>query len=725
MEMDNSVGGLNIESIPIGNGLVNQNISINHGKQSRIVKGVQQNHRFEGYSEEEPLTFVGIRVNTSEQARYLKGKSGKNNSFYSILYGWDFGLIASVTLTVVLRDERTSFLRAVIPQGNSSLLERGEVRLFFVYKDKIIAESFLNIPTNNYDNNKVFIQDLLNRNIHPSLRRIASIRTWDSMQRELNPQEMLELGWAEKYHYQLENIIESKKSILCSFPSDTDQLSPTLKEFIDNIIDCEFETSRILDLLISDNKDPAKTLLELSEYQQEFEEYCHERTGHKHCGFLKGIIHLLAIDPLFTDFGSSIPYVNAQGSFDKIKIDIPSIPQWLSSRDYWNRLSNDILFRTGLLVDGTQTPCDSSVISNIWSKFPQVEDIAQNNDTAHKLLQEALGEKQWCIPPKALVEFEIGPFKYFEITELENEVHFIGRTSDFQYMQFIIEPREGHFWAPVPMHEGEAIKASIFLPLVAILRDFWVQEDRNVTFSTRIKKTPRSTANPKTTDDRVVYLPRVFYSRTADTPTLLDSLSLKSYAKHTVREHLRKASHPSDSQLELAKFFNVYVPSGFTFVRPHARGNENKRIIYKSRSAMKLLYTSSGNVEVSSSDWYLFELKVAELFKSQGYSVIHTASARNGDQGIDVSAIKRIGSKEERVIAQCKCYRLNRPIGPSVVRELIGSLADLPSDTSGIIITTSYFTSEAILIAERHNIKCIGGSDFYIRDGFLETESPL
>ncbi len=86
-----------------------------------------------------------------------------------------------------------------------------------------------------------------------------------------------------------------------------------------------------------------------------------------------------------------------------------------------------------------------------------------------------------------------------------------------------------------------------------------------------------------------------------------------------------------------------------------------------------------------------FEEEVAALLETLGKTVKRVGGS--GDGGIDLFV--------DGVPAQCKQH--NRPQGPKVVRELLGSCASIQV-TSGLLITTSGVTDGAQAFAAQHNI---------------------
>lgn len=97
-----------------------------------------------------------------------------------------------------------------------------------------------------------------------------------------------------------------------------------------------------------------------------------------------------------------------------------------------------------------------------------------------------------------------------------------------------------------------------------------------------------------------------------------------------------------------------------------------------------------------------FERYVGLLFKKQNYHVKHIGG--KGDRGVDL----RIEKEKDRAVVQCKCYRVDRPIGPDIIRELHGTLARERA-ARAYLVTTSSFTPGAIQEAQAANIILIDG----------------
>ena len=100
-----------------------------------------------------------------------------------------------------------------------------------------------------------------------------------------------------------------------------------------------------------------------------------------------------------------------------------------------------------------------------------------------------------------------------------------------------------------------------------------------------------------------------------------------------------------------------------------------------------------------------FELKLTELFKKMGYDVIHDIKkvGRSGaEHQIDVLAEYKCPLHTSKVIIEAKAYDL--PIDKDRIMKLIQIVDDVGADR-GIIVTTSYFTPEAIKTYSGHNVE--------------------
>ncbi|WP_316811285.1 restriction endonuclease [Pedobacter heparinus] len=88
-----------------------------------------------------------------------------------------------------------------------------------------------------------------------------------------------------------------------------------------------------------------------------------------------------------------------------------------------------------------------------------------------------------------------------------------------------------------------------------------------------------------------------------------------------------------------------------------------------------------------------FEEMTAELLEKRGYKVDLTKATRDGGKDLIVAQHSDLGNFVYYV--ECKHYRPDRPVGVNLVRELAGAVW-VDRVTAGIVITSSYFSPEAV-----------------------------
>lgn len=98
-----------------------------------------------------------------------------------------------------------------------------------------------------------------------------------------------------------------------------------------------------------------------------------------------------------------------------------------------------------------------------------------------------------------------------------------------------------------------------------------------------------------------------------------------------------------------------------------------------------------------------FEVLVGRLFEANGYKVEHFGKA-SGDDGIDLVASRN----QERLIIQCKKYRLTNSVGHPDVRSLLGAMESL-KPCCGVMVTSSVVAPRAQRLAADAGLKCIEG----------------
>jgi Restriction endonuclease len=395
---------------------------------------------------------------------------------------------------------------------------------------------------------------------------------------------------------------------------------------------------------------------------------------------------------------------------------------------YW-RQAMDLgsLIDTGHRVSGSEFPLSSMLLGKAMEgvKLEGSEEEAHARTLA--LLEEAKQARQWSVPWGARIELQIGPFVALRVFEMQGEFscHFLDDKDHYFWVSIGLRnatPQISSNRIPLILGEdGEFsfnTEAEVMLELVAsaVVRDFLVVEERESAFSERPFKRRIGGRDVRS----VIYLPRVNYRKMAGLEGAQSAAASQGpvgRSRHGVAPHIRRVGQASVAQKFMAQRYGIHVPEGFTFVRPHERGGQalQDRIkVYRSRSASRMLFQQVDKAPVGTRPrWFDFEKDCARVLRDRGLDVIHQAVHRDGDGGVDLFASD---SSEQTYVVQCKCYSANRPVGPEVVRELVGAIAladqGAKGQSKGILMTTSTFTSGAVTAALALGFELIDGAKF-------------
>ena len=379
------------------------------------------------------------------------------------------------------------------------------------------------------------------------------------------------------------------------------------------------------------------------------------------------------------------------------------------------------LFDLGLRIGADDFPAPFDAICDAFDSLVLEGPIEDAEATVQTMLVEAQDARQWSIPWGARVEVNFGPFVAVKIFEMGGEFacHFVDEQERYLHVAIGLKARPPRVASPhlvrVRHDDGEPVwnddaEVSLKLIAAAIVRDFIVVEERESLFSARQMRRRVRGRDLRT----LIYLPRVRY--TAPHPGRHAGAEADGLrrARHPVGPHLRRAGQASAAQRFLAQRYGMHLPEGFTFVRPHERGGaaEQERVkVYRSRSASRMIFDEIASApEGTRPAWFDFEKDCARLLASRGMRVIHQAARRDGDGGVDLFAVDE---HDASWVVQCKCWAVHRPVGPGVVRELVGAIAAADrgseKDSRGMIITTSRFTPGAVSEALQLGFELIDG----------------
>lgn len=455
--------------------------------------------------------------------------------------------------------------------------------------------------------------------------------------------------------------------------------------------------------------------------------------------------HLMPAFKMFTELALLSPDITQEGlakpwlANSREGLVLKSTPLELSVavsdvETFWRQgLELQEVIDSGLWARGADLPYSLTELGKRMAGTTIEGGIEAAESKTMALLKEAIEARKWSIPWGARVELSVGPFIGLRIYEVQGEFTCLFVDERGLYYHVAIGLRQEHpqfcsarFLQSAGHDDAEdeeelerdwddESRLTLQLIAAAIVRDFLVVEERETLFGSR-SVTKRVKGHDVKT---IVYLPRVMYHRPrADGDQPVEAPAAAAVRpRHTVAQHLRRVGEASAAQRFLAQRYGVYLPKGFTFVRPHERGaavSQERIRIYRSRSASRMLFEV---VETAPSGtrpaWFEFEKDCARLLRSRGLVVQHQAAQRDGDGGVDLYATDQDGAGW---VAQCKCWGPHRPVGPEVVRELHGAIAKADAGSSrqswGILITTSRFTSGALELAKTFGYECIDGEIF-------------
>jgi hypothetical protein len=254
-------------------------------------------------------------------------------------------------------------------------------------------------------------------------------------------------------------------------------------------------------------------------------------------------------------------------------------------------------------------------------------------ETIKLLLQEANLLREGSAPQNAYVEINFPPFVALVFGELSGDFVMVEALDAqsralpiclFPSMQKWVAPNAGA--GPDGRIASFKSMTNVVVAMAAsALRDFWVVEDRE-----RVLGLPRigRIAGSKSTERRVIYLPRIRYVGGRNLGAVLEgATNAKARAAHWRAAHYRKLPEGhqlSKKQLAVAAAYGQVPPPGQTWVRGASVTGVDVERVYRSRSVAKLLFDvipSKGQV-LAGLTWFEFERYCGGWLK-------HTGSTRS------------------------------------------------------------------------------------------------
>lgn len=395
---------------------------------------------------------------------------------------------------------------------------------------------------------------------------------------------------------------------------------------------------------------------------------------------------------------------------------------WLEPHQALMRIENGLCVNAKSIYLEYENINEFDVTDIVPTPLKKLNEEATN--TIKNILRESFqqGTGEW-IPYNACFEIkEDSNFKYVRFVESKNAITFFitdekervlfdsidKETMDFNYC--ILNSGQ--------IHEDSNLEKScesIYVKVAAAVRDWKVLIERDSTMGYRGKRVPTGV---HTNITRCCYLPRVRYNRLEGSEKRERTFyhENKKFSGER-RAHIRKlpsGSKPSRYQLLLAERNNIPVPENYTFVKESiwgSKGMTKREVIYRTKSLHGLLYVSDHEshkaVSINELSPAGFEERMSKYMGKKGWDII---DRNNYDGGIDIRGLKEFSDGViKKLIVQCKHWK--KPIGPDVIRELIGAkeVEDDGYEKVMMVITSSRFTPGAIEVAKKHNVELIDG----------------
>jgi hypothetical protein len=189
---------------------------------------------------------------------------------------------------------------------------------------------------------------------------------------------------------------------------------------------------------------------------------------------------------------------------------------------------------------GSSFPID---IEQFVSTAPIYEgDIKRGREFINDLLAEAISSKQWTIPFGAYVQIQFGEIKAVKLFEIGSDIACVFVNNEGEFFSVWINPRSDDLqltqsseianaagrlvrqkrlakqikaddpeWRSYSDEYLSRFRLGIHLLLAAIIRDFWVVENRECVFGRSFPTTKIPRLNSDRRKQTIVYLPRVRY----------------------------------------------------------------------------------------------------------------------------------------------------------------------------------------------------------------------
>ena len=380
---------------------------------------------------------------------------------------------------------------------------------------------------------------------------------------------------------------------------------------------------------------------------------------------------------IHTNYGLKMPSLELVEPYDikNYVIDYRNLPELSSLGSdldsvmaYWKAFANTV--NTNRQYNANMhdilEPFDYPIDTRFYEQTFGNIDISESEEDVEKLcvslLEEANASKNWVMNNGSFFALKIENFIGVQLFEKFEDIEAKFITKDNFFYSFSLnvdlittnsDPALTHVFGK---EKANRILLALKQIICALVRDFWVVERKESLFDqTEVKNYLPRKYNQSDKPFRVVYLPKVIYERKTNKPSIncYKNLDYEKRSKHAVRAFIRVSDTISPLQKFLAKKYKFDVPEGYTFVQPHYRGEtKEQKIIYRSRSAMQMIYEKKVDTKSTQNRYFQFEIDVKKYLQKLKLDVKHYAANRRNDGGIDIIATKTFKDKQLTYLVQ-------------------------------------------------------------------------
>lgn len=267
-----------------------------------------------------------------------------------------------------------------------------------------------------------------------------------------------------------------------------------------------------------------------------------------------------------------------------------------------------------------ETTCDEiieknkSVEDSILTRLKPLEALTSDCDAntvaaAEEIITGAQTSQHFQIPDRSVVQIGHPALDRLELLEYPDSVVVLLHTEPGLKLEdtaavTIHKALEDRFYF-VPDTASEQVKAFAYLLCGSVVRDFWVLEarSRGRVYQKRTEKKRERVGHGK--DRKLVvtkdytFIPRFRYTLEGIGQEIATPEARQvrvSLSPHIVSGHFRKLPdgwNVSEQAKAHAEEFGLNLADGYTFVRPHKRGEIYQMRTYRSRSAFELIFSET------------------------------------------------------------------------------------------------------------------------------------